>query len=69
MDVQKTVVHSIEFDGYIIEILALDYAGGAESYEYRITKGGQVLSQSAAEYGMRAAALRDAFGDLAEGLV
>lgn len=67
--VQKTVVHSFEFDKYTINILALDFAGGGECYEYQIVKGGQLLTESDSGYGMREAAIRDAFGDLAEGLV
>lgn len=67
--VQETVVHTFEFDGYTINVIALDFAGGGECYEYQIAKGGQLLTESDLGYGMPAAAIRDAFGDLAEGLV
>ena len=66
MEVITTVIHSYEFDGYTVNVLSLDYAGGGQCYEYQIMKNGAVVVQSDVEYGMRVAALRDAFGWLAE---
>lgn len=66
MDIETTVIHSFEFDGYTVNVLSLDYAGGGQCYEYQIIKDGRVRMQSDSEYGMRSAAIRDAFGWLTD---
>lgn len=66
MDVETTVIHTFEFDGYTINVLSLEYIGGGQCYEYQIVKDGQIRTQSDSEYGMRAAAIRDAFGWLTD---
>lgn len=62
----EEIVFSYSMREYLIEILYLEYSGGGECWEWRVSKAGVTRHQSEDGYGSPEPAARDAFGWLVD---